>query len=258
MSEKGLVDAKQITNLLILEDIEVVVSSPYKRAVQTVEGITDHLKTKIEIIDSFKERILSVHPVADFNEAMLQVWFDFDFSLPSGESNRNAQARGVQATKEILQKYEGQKVVIGTHGNIMVLIMNYFDPTYDYHFWEQLQMPDIYQLTFYEQQLIGVKRVNKQSSLNSSGYTIFKRSEIQINFLKVDTELQRMVGTVTLHDHILLTIEVDLLNDSLKVDGDTRQFEQLMSERSLDMDYITMFKEMAKFFVENRIIEPQK
>ena len=178
LSEKGLVDAKQITNLLILEDIEVVVSSPYKRAVQTVEGITDHLKTKIEIIDSFKERILSVHPVADFKEAMLQVWSDFDFSLLSGESNHNAQARGVQATKEILQKYEGQKVVIGTHGNIMVLIMNYFDPTYDYHFWEQLQMPDIYQLTFYEQQLIGVKRVNKQSSLNSSGYTIFKRSEI--------------------------------------------------------------------------------
>gem|GEM_PF-7099402 len=27
----------------------------------------------------------------------------------------------------ILEKYKGENVVIGTHGNIMVLIMNFFD-----------------------------------------------------------------------------------------------------------------------------------
>lgn len=178
LSERGFNDVKQITEVLKLENIDVVLSSPYKRAFQTVEGVAKHLVQEIEIIDAFKERNLSEQLVADFNEAMLQVWSDFDASLSGGESNRIAQARGVQATKEVLEKYKGQNVVIGTHGNIMVLIMNYFDPTYDYHFWGQLEMPDIYQLTFCEQQLIAVKRVDKESR-TSSGYTIYKQSEIQ-------------------------------------------------------------------------------
>lgn len=258
LSEQGLVDAKHITDLLMRENIDAVVSSPYKRAIQTVEGVAKHLEKEIVIVDELKERILSEQPVADFNKAMLQVWSDFDFSLPSGESNHNAQARGVSATKEILKKYAGQNVAIGSHGNIMVLIMNYFDPTYDFSFWEQLEMPDIYQLTFYEQQMIAVKRVDEESIANSSGYTIFKQSEIQTNFQKVDLERKRMIGTITFHDQVLLTIEVDLLKDHFKVDGDTKQLAQIMSERGLDMNYMEMFKEMTRFFVENQITEPQK
>ncbi|UUZ89998.1 hypothetical protein LJK87_28740 [Paenibacillus sp. P25] len=38
--------------------------------------------------------------------------------------------------------------MIGTHGNLMVLIMNYFDPKYDFDFWKRLGVPDIYRLTF--------------------------------------------------------------------------------------------------------------
>lgn len=159
LTKQGLNDAKGITDILIRENIDVVVSSPYKRAVQTVDGVAKHLEKEIEMIDAFKERKLSEHPISNFQEAMLHVWSDFDFSLPTGESNHHAQNRGVQATKELLGKYAGQNIVIGTHGNIMVLIMNYFDPIYDYTFWEQLEMPDIYQLTFYEQQMTAVKRV---------------------------------------------------------------------------------------------------
>ena len=159
LSERGMIDAERITDILKRENIDAVISSPYKRAFQTVEGIAKHLQKEIDIIDGFKERVLSEQPVADFNEAMLSVWSDFNFSLPSGESNHNAQSRGVQATIEILKKYVGQNVVIGTHGNIMVLIMNYYDPTYDFSFWKQLEMPDIYQLTFLDQKLIKVRRV---------------------------------------------------------------------------------------------------
>lgn len=173
LSEQGLIDAKEVTDLLIEEDIDIVVSSPYKRAYQTVEGIALHLEQEIEINDDLKERVLSEQPVANFNEAILQVWSDFDFSHPSGESSLNAQARGVRATKEILEKYVGQNVAIGTHGNLMVLIMNYFDPVYDFSFWKELEMPDLYQLSFYEQQLIEVRRLcmeSKSSSVSNSTF----------------------------------------------------------------------------------------
>ena len=57
-----------------------------------------------------------------------------------------------------------------------------------------------------------------------------------------------MIGTVTLHDQVLITVEVDLLNDCLQVDGDIEHLKQLMSERDLDMDYMVFFKEMTTIF----------
>jgi 2,3-bisphosphoglycerate-dependent phosphoglycerate mutase len=35
---------------------------------------------------------------------------------------------------------------IGTHGNLLALLLNYFDPVIGFDFWSQLSMPDIYQL----------------------------------------------------------------------------------------------------------------
>ncbi|MFJ8067012.1 histidine phosphatase family protein [Psychrobacillus sp. NPDC096426] len=160
LSERGMEDAKLITELLKLEKIDQVISSPFKRAIQTVEGVSEYIGKEIEIVDDFRERTLSEHPVADFNEAISKVWSNFDFSLDGGESNHVAQKRGVAATLHVLRKYKGQNVAIGTHGNIMVLIMNYFDQQCDVHFWRQLAMPDIYKLTFQETHLIDMRRIS--------------------------------------------------------------------------------------------------
>ena len=160
LSERGKEDTKVVTNLMKQKNIQHIISSPYKRAIQTVEGIALYIGKEIEIMNDFKERTLSEQPVVDFNEAISKAWAHYDFSLEGGESNTIAQKRGVSATIKVLAKYKGQNVVIGTHGNIMVLIMNYFDKQYDVHFWEQLAMPDIYKLTFHETQLIDVQRID--------------------------------------------------------------------------------------------------
>lgn len=178
LSERGMLDAKLITNLSKLLQIDHVISSPYKRAFQTVEGIAELIGEEIELMDDFRERLLSKHPLADFNEAISQVWADFDFSLEGGESNHLAQKRGLEATLQVLDKYEGQNIAIGTHGNIMVLIMNYFDPRFDVHFWQELAMPDIYKLTFNKKRLVAVTRINPQVvSLSNTGYSIYTRAD---------------------------------------------------------------------------------
>lgn len=159
LSERGFDDAQYVTEILKEEEIDVVVSSPYKRAVQTVNGIAEYIDTEIEIIDGFKERTLSTDPVSDFNFAITKVWEDYHFSWKGGESNFVAQRRGVKSTFDVLKKYTGKNVVIGTHGNIMALIMNFFDKQYDFMFWKKLDMPDIYKLTFEECELINVKRL---------------------------------------------------------------------------------------------------
>lgn len=46
----------------------------------------------------------------------------------------------------------------------MVLIMNYFDNKYGYDFWKDLEMPDIYKLSFNKMKLIDVQRIWKISN----------------------------------------------------------------------------------------------
>lgn len=148
LSEKGQTDAEIITQILKKDNIDYVISSPYKRAVQTVEGVADFFGKQVIIENSFKERILSKGPVENFDLAVTKVWEEPSFSWEGGESNIIAQKRGVEATLQVLERYEGKNIIVGTHGNIMVLIMNFFDKKYDFSFWKDLNMPDIYKLTF--------------------------------------------------------------------------------------------------------------
>src|SRR5699024_3109088 len=159
LSEHGFQAMRTVTDLLQSEHIDEVYSSPYKRAVQTVEGIASFLGIEINIMEDFKERVLAQKSVEDFSYAITKVWEDYDFSWPGGESNRLAQKRGVDATMAVLDHHPGKNIVIGTHGNMMALIMNSFDGQYGFEFWKELDMPDIYKLSFEGKNLSAVQRV---------------------------------------------------------------------------------------------------
>lgn len=159
LSERGLKDAERVTEILSKEKINRVISSPYKRAIETVEGVASLINQEIELEDGFRERKLAEISVDNFEESVLKVWNDFNFSFPGGESGHMAQQRGILALEKILDKYNGENIVIGTHGNIMVLIMNYYNKSYNYDFWKKLKMPHIYKLTFDNKNLIEVKEL---------------------------------------------------------------------------------------------------
>lgn len=91
LSEKGHLDAENVTHLLKDKHIDVVISSPYKRAIQTVQGIANTYHVSIEIEEDLRERLLSSEPIADFNDAIENVWEDWSFAYEGGESNDVAQ-----------------------------------------------------------------------------------------------------------------------------------------------------------------------
>jgi 2,3-bisphosphoglycerate-dependent phosphoglycerate mutase len=159
LSTKGLADAERISKILENENIDIIISSPYKRAVQTVEGVAKFIGKEVIIEEGFKERDLSVKPVEDFHLAITKVWEEPTFSWEGGESNIIAQKRGIKAILKVLETYEGKNIAVGTHGNIMVLIMNYFDEKFGFGFWKDLDMPDIYKLTFDNKNLKEVNRI---------------------------------------------------------------------------------------------------
>lgn len=161
LSEKGFKDAERVTKLLSRENITHVISSPYKRALQTVEDTAKLSGLDIIIDEGFRERKLADGSVDNFNEVILNAWKNFHFFLPGGESGYCAQKRGLLSLENTIEKYKGGNIVIGTHGNIMTLIMNYYDKKYGYDFWVDLSMPDIYKLSFENKKLVKVKRVWK-------------------------------------------------------------------------------------------------
>ncbi|YAR64389.1 histidine phosphatase family protein [Bacillus cytotoxicus] len=77
---------------------------------------------------------------------------DLDFRLEGGETVREVQYGSLPIIFKIIEKPTFTNVAIGTHGNIMACIINYFNNSFGYDFWNffgNLQKKtDIYRLTF--------------------------------------------------------------------------------------------------------------
>ncbi|WP_139993684.1 histidine phosphatase family protein [Paenibacillus paridis] len=56
LSEHGCNDAKRVTDLLKEHHIDLVLSSSFKRAMQTVEGAANFIDEAVLLVDGFKER----------------------------------------------------------------------------------------------------------------------------------------------------------------------------------------------------------
>lgn len=146
LSDKGKSDAHKVKIILKDEEIDIFISSPYERAIQTIK---DAAGTKeIILFEDLRERQIGLINHMDFKEAKQKVYQEISFSFADGESTQQAQGRAVKTIEYILNEYMGKKMVIGTHGDIMTLIMNHFDKQYGFEFWESTTMPDIYKLKF--------------------------------------------------------------------------------------------------------------
>ena len=148
LSEKGSKDVLRLTELFKGYDVSRVISSPYLRAINTVKGIAEDKGLNIEIIQDFRERKIANSPVEDFISFTKQQWNDFDYYLENGESLNEVQARGINALKNIVENHSGENIVIGTHGTILAVILNFFDKKYNYEFWKSMKMPDVFKLQF--------------------------------------------------------------------------------------------------------------
>lgn len=173
LSERGRMDALAMTELLLKERIQVVCSSPYVRAVQTVEGIADRLGVTIDLDERFREREFaqSDYIVTDPFEVMERGFIEPHFALPGGESIRDVELRGIGAMNEVLQKHNGKRVAIGIHGGIMTIIMHHYDSQFDSSFLRQLPKPAIYKLSFKSANFVQAEKIRTFGDKSNSEST---------------------------------------------------------------------------------------
>lgn len=159
ISKAGVLDAlalhKQFENI----KIDKVYSSPYKRSIQTVEEIAESRKLSVELRENFKERKKSNGKLDDFFNNVKKLWDDVHYKFEGGESNMEGQSRGIDAINSVLDENKGKTIVIGTHGDLMSLILNYYDRSFAYEFWRRLDMPDSYKLEFDNSTLKSIEQI---------------------------------------------------------------------------------------------------
>lgn len=139
LTKKGMEDRKLVTEFLKDKNIDVVLSSPYRRAVDTVRHFADKHSLQIRTIDDFRERKIDSEWIEDFQGFAKRQWEDFSYKLSDGETLGEVQRRNISALNQVLREYEGKNIVIGSHGTALSTIINYFVPEFGFAEFEKIR-----------------------------------------------------------------------------------------------------------------------
>ncbi|MFZ0074649.1 MAG: histidine phosphatase family protein, partial [Exiguobacterium undae] len=93
LSEQGTADAKQLISLFREVQPDYIYTSPYRRAIETVQPVAEHYGLPNEEAEAFQERLLAPSQLDDFQQAVEYVWNHPDKNPYGGESNDIAQHR---------------------------------------------------------------------------------------------------------------------------------------------------------------------
>lgn len=151
LTEKGERDAIGVSEFFMDKGVDVVLSSPYIRAMDTVIGVADDIDAEVETDFDFRERrVADGSWIDDIEDFIKKQWADFDYKLPEGESLREVQERNINALMRAVKNHPEKTIVIGSHGTALSTIINYFDNSFGYKDFMTIidKMPWIVKLEF--------------------------------------------------------------------------------------------------------------
>lgn len=163
LTDKGKKAAKRLSERLRDEEIDVFFSSPYLRAVMTLEELAANADKEIQTRENLKELVFSnedgIMPDHELYPLVSRMFTDRNLRSPGGESAAECQSRAVAVLEELLMQYGGKKIAIGTHGAVMALMMEHYDARYNLDFLLKTSKPDVYKMSFDQGRLIEVERL---------------------------------------------------------------------------------------------------
>jgi len=127
LTEKGREQAKALASAVADKNINVIISSPLKRAVETGRIVADACNIPIEIDARLLEQNYGIYEGVDRkDEAFLNNKRNFAYKYPGGESMMQVAYRVYGLIDEIKYKYKGKNVLIISHGGVCRIINTYF------------------------------------------------------------------------------------------------------------------------------------
>ncbi len=117
---------------------------------------------KIVLDNRLRERKLSSTFIKDseFEDSIKYLWQNPSESHSEGESNQDALARVLNFLMDLEERYSDKTILLSSHGNLLGILINHFDPSFDYKKWGQMTFPDCFLVDKDE----SVKRIMKVTS----------------------------------------------------------------------------------------------
>jgi 2,3-bisphosphoglycerate-dependent phosphoglycerate mutase len=150
--ERPLTDAGRQAAEELAEELEPFVitgvyCSPYRRAIETVEPTAQRRGLRVVLLDDLRERRLTAGQRDDWMEQLTASWADLDFALEGAESGRQARRRGSAVLDLVRVRHpDGGRLLLGSHGNLISLILHALEPGIDAEFHLAMPNPAIYHL----------------------------------------------------------------------------------------------------------------
>ncbi|MBQ9673270.1 MAG: histidine phosphatase family protein [Ruminococcus sp.] len=127
LTEKGKEQAKNLAEKLLTENIDIIISSPLKRAVQTGEIISSVIGVPIIIDNRVIEQSYGIYEGVDIhNQDFLENKKNFAYKYPGGESMMQVAARVYSLIEEFKLKYQEKNVLVVCHGGVCRIANTYF------------------------------------------------------------------------------------------------------------------------------------
>jgi 2,3-bisphosphoglycerate-dependent phosphoglycerate mutase len=149
LTESGVRQAEELAAIFMDKKIDCILSSPYERAVRTIQPLADQLGIEVELDHRLAERILSSENHPDWRERLRHTYDDLDLCYEGGESSHTAMGRAISVVMEALN-HENNNIIVVSHGNLISLLLKHFDNRIGFKEWEALSNPDVFHLSFFE------------------------------------------------------------------------------------------------------------
>jgi 2,3-bisphosphoglycerate-dependent phosphoglycerate mutase len=145
LTEKGVEQALKLVDFFAERPIEKIYSSPFKRAVDTIQPLAEFKGLSIKCDDRLSERVLSGVLLEDWQEILKQSFEDFDLVFEGGESHSSGMNRATSLIEEVLSTPENH-IILVSHGNLTSLLIRYFNESFGFDDLMEMSNPDVFEL----------------------------------------------------------------------------------------------------------------
>jgi 2,3-bisphosphoglycerate-dependent phosphoglycerate mutase len=148
LTADGLRQAAELVAALTEPRPVAVWSSPYRRAIQTVQPTAEALGLPVRTCWELREWDDGLPYTEDWEPHYAQSWADPSLARPGGESLEQLGARAVEAVRILARRYRGQIVLIASHGTVMTRTLSGFGMAADWALAQRMPMPAVFRLRF--------------------------------------------------------------------------------------------------------------
>jgi 2,3-bisphosphoglycerate-dependent phosphoglycerate mutase len=148
LADNGLQQALELVETLTKLRPVAVWSSPYRRAIQTVEPTAQALGLPVRTRLQLREWNDGLPYTDDWEPHYAHSWTDPSHARPKGESLDQLTDRAVDVVRALAHENHGRLVLAATHGTFISRALSGFGMPTDWTFWQRMPMPAIYRLRF--------------------------------------------------------------------------------------------------------------